>query len=43
MTWEETILFAREKEEYANLIKYCYLTNDLSENVKQYGASEEYA
>ncbi|MBA2613902.1 MAG: class I SAM-dependent methyltransferase [Bacteroidetes bacterium] len=42
MTWEETIQFAREKKEFKELIKYCYLTDDLVWNVKEYGISEEY-
>lgn len=42
MTWEETIVFAREKEEYKDLIKACYLSSDLVLNVKDYGSSEEY-
>jgi SAM-dependent methyltransferase len=42
MNWEQTIAFAREQEEYKDLINACYLSPDLVLNVKNYGASEEF-
>jgi len=42
MTWEETIVFAREQHEYTELLKQCYLTEDLVWNKEQYGNSAEF-
>lgn len=43
MTWEEAILCAREKEEHKELIKQCYLTDDLTWNIEEYGRSDEFS
>lgn len=42
MTWEETIIFARKQEELKELIKQCYLTDDLKWNVESYRACDEF-
>lgn len=42
MTWEETVLFARNSPSFGELIKASYLSEDLKENVDQYRLSKEY-
>ena len=42
LTWEETIIGARHNEELSDLIDQCYLGEDLQDNVKRYGESEEF-
>ncbi len=42
MTWEETILFARKQEDLKELIKQCYLTEDLKWNVESYRTCDEF-
>ncbi len=42
MTWEETILYAREKDELKQLIEDSYLSADLKKNVENFSNSEEF-
>lgn len=43
MNWEETILFARTKPEFKELISQAYLENELELNVLRFMASEEFS
>ncbi len=42
MTWEEAVIYARNKSEYKELIDAAYLSSDLKKNVEQYRISREY-
>ena len=42
MTWEETILFARENNDFKQLIVDSYLSSDLKKNVESFIKSEEF-
>jgi predicted RNA methylase len=42
MNWEETIIKARTQKEFADTIKFSYLSEDLIENVTMFKNSEEF-
>jgi ubiquinone/menaquinone biosynthesis C-methylase UbiE len=42
MTWEEIIIDIRKQDKYKDLIKNCYLEEDLVKNVKAFHRSEEF-
>ncbi len=42
MTWEETILYIRTKDEYKDLVRLAYLDVDLAKNGELYKSGEEY-
>lgn len=43
MNWEETIIYARTRDEYRQLIEDAYLGEDLKRNVENFMRSEEFA
>lgn len=43
MNWEETIIHARETDEYRQLIEDAYLSEDLMQNAEKFMSSEEFA
>lgn len=42
MNWEETIVYARQTEEYREVIVHAYLDKDLKKNVENFRSSEEF-
>lgn len=42
MTWEETIIFIRQKKEFDELVENTYLDADLHKNVEKFKASPEF-
>ena len=42
MTWEETIEFIRDKEEYKGLVERAYFERDLLLNIERFRSGEEY-
>ena len=42
MTWEETIKYIREEEDFKDLVRLAYFDENLSLNVQRFGESEEF-